>query len=72
MKTIPETKDVVDYVSRYGGRCRDCADYDGVCPGSGLPCGGERDKAIKHVLSALNYGLKNGFIRQPAAGKQCR
>ncbi|MEK1893176.1 MAG: Lar family restriction alleviation protein [Rhizobium sp.] len=55
------TDDLVRYISRYGGRCRDCADEDGVCPTSGLPCGGA-DKAIRHVLKALNYGAANGFI----------
>lgn len=32
---IPVTKEVVGYIARYGGRCRDCADRDGVCPSSG-------------------------------------
>ncbi len=61
---IPE---IITYVSRYGGDCRDCADENGVCPQSGLPCGGKA-KAVKHVLTALDYGLKNGFIvSQPKA-----
>jgi len=55
-------RDVVNYVARYGGRCRDCADENGVCPQSGLPCGGA-EKAIRHVLSAYQYGIDNGFIR---------
>ena len=56
------TDALVGYVERYGGRCRDCGDEDGVCPSSGLPCGGS-GKAIRHVLDALNYGVKHGFVR---------
>lgn len=63
---IPVTKEVVSYVSRYGGRCRDCGDNDGVCPGSGLPCG-SADKAIRHVLEAINYGVKHGYIKPDGA-----
>jgi hypothetical protein len=55
------TDEVVAYIQRYGGRCRDCADYDGACPGSGLPCG-ESGKAVRWVLKALNYGLSHGFV----------
>ena len=58
----------IDYVARYGGRCRDCADESGVCPGSGLPCANPR-KAIKHVFDALEYGVKNGFIEPPNASR---
>lgn len=58
---IPLTKEMIDYIGRYGGLCRDCADENGVCPTSGLPCAG-REKAIRHVLSAYNYGVANGFI----------
>lgn len=58
----------IDYVARYGGRCRDCADESGVCPGSGLPCANPR-KAIKHVFDALEYGVKNGFIELPNASR---
>lgn len=58
---IRVTDEIVDYIARYGGACRDCADEDGVCPHSGLPCA-DRDKAIRHVLSALNYGIVHGFI----------
>lgn len=65
---VPATQEVVDYIARYGGRCRDCADNDGVCPNSGLPCA-HNDKAIRHVLSAINYGVKHGFIR-PTPEKQ--
>lgn len=61
-KAIPITKEVVSYIARYGGRCRDCADNNGVCPNSGLPCG-EADKAIRHVLRAYNYGVENGFLK---------
>lgn len=59
----------VDYVSRYGGMCRDCADEDGICPTSGLPCAGaERQKAIRHVIEAVNYGLKHGYL-QPSGSE---
>ena len=58
---IRVTDEVVDYIARYGGACRDCADENGICPHSGLPCA-DRGKAIRHVLTALNYGVANGFI----------
>lgn len=54
----------VSFVARYGGQCRDCADENGVCPRSGLPCAGA-DKAIRHVLKALEYGRQHGYL--PAA-----
>lgn len=65
---IPNDQETVDYVLRYGPRCRDCADENGVCPSSGLPCG-NGGKAVRHVIAALNYGLKHGFLRpdEPAA-----
>jgi hypothetical protein len=59
---IPETDEVVRYVARYGGMCRDCADEDGICPHSGLPCGDECEKAILHVIKALNYGFGRGYL----------
>lgn len=58
--------EVVDYISRFGSRCRGCADEDGVCQSSGLPCADQR-KAIKHVLYALEYGVKHNFITIRAA-----
>ena len=49
-------QDLVAFVSRFGGFCRDCADEDGVCPTKGLPCdSGLRAKAIDHVVAALNH-----------------
>lgn len=62
--------DVVGYVERWGGACRDCADESGVCPGTGLPCGGQR-KAIEYVIRALQYGVKHGYITDPL-GAACR
>lgn len=59
---IKVTQDLIDYVTRYGGRCRDCADERGVCPSSGLPCAGA-EKAVRHVFAAYNYGVENGFIK---------
>lgn len=57
--------ETVNYIARYGGMCRDCADEDGICPRSGLPCA-DRGKAIRHVLEALSYGLEHGFIKSAA------
>lgn len=57
-------RDIVGYVARWGGNCRDCADENGVCPNSGLPCGGAR-KAIEHVINALQYGVLHGYVSNP-------
>lgn len=57
----PFTTAHVDYVLQFGGLCRDCADEAGVCPRSGLPCGGQR-KSVEWVLHALGYGLTHGFV----------
>lgn len=63
---IPTTDEVIRYVTRYGGDCRDCADESGLCPNSGLPCDFEtKKKAIMHVLSALKYGHEHGYITLP-------
>jgi hypothetical protein len=51
----------IDYALHYGPRCRDCADEDGVCPASGLPCGGAR-KAVAHVVDAIIYGATHDYI----------
>lgn len=59
------TSEHVDYVARYGGTCRDCADEAGVCPSSGLPCQNKRE-AIRYVLEAIQYGVRNGFVSSPA------
>jgi hypothetical protein len=56
--------DVVGYVERWGGACRDCADESGVCPSTGMPCGGAR-KAIEYVIRALQYGVTHGYISNP-------
>lgn len=61
---LPETHELVDYIAQYGGRCRDCADEVGICPGSGLPCD-NATKAIRHVLKAINYGVANGYLPDP-------
>lgn len=60
-RPIPLDDKVVSYILRYGGRCRDCADQNGICPGSGLPCDGA-EKAVRHVISAYNYGVEHGFL----------
>lgn len=55
----------IDYVLKYGGRCRECADHHGLCP-NGLPCDVDDAKtAIRWVLKALNYGIANGFLQPP-------
>lgn len=66
LREIPVTQEVIDYISRYGGFCRDCADERGICPQSGLPCD-DRTKAIRHVLKAFNYGVKHGFLNEQDA-----
>jgi hypothetical protein len=58
------TPEHVAYVTQYGGHCRDCADENGVCPSSGLPCGGS-EKAIRFVFNALSYGVKHKYISSP-------
>lgn len=60
---MPTSKVLISYIVRYGGRCRDCADttIGPICDGTGLPCG-DGERAIQHVLAALAYGVKNGFI----------
>lgn len=61
------TEDLIGYVMRYGGMCRDCADLDGVCQ-SGQPCDTDQRRAVvEHTISALAYGIKNGFIANPFA-----
>lgn len=52
--------ELVEYLLHFGGRCRDCADENGVCPQTGIGCG-ERKKAIEYLLGALEYGTKHGF-----------
>jgi hypothetical protein len=62
-RDIPVDDETLSYVMKYGGRCRDCADCDGVCPGSGLPCEPtEARRAVGHVLRAINYGMTHGFL----------
>lgn len=59
-------QDVVDYVMAYGGRCRGCADENGTCPTSGLPCiSADARKAIAWVLDAIRYGVNQGFLASP-------
>jgi len=55
-------EDAIEYVKPFGGNCRDCADNDGICPTTHLPCV-EKDAAIRSVLSAVVYGEKNGYLR---------
>lgn len=58
----------IEYVLRYGGRCRECADtrVDGICDHSGIPCDVKTArKAIAHVISALRYGVAQGYLANP-------
>ncbi|MBA8846216.1 hypothetical protein FHW02_004306 [Ochrobactrum sp. RH1CCR137] len=64
--TVKTFNQIIDYVMRYGGRCRDCADEDGVCPTNGTPCEPKVKRAvIEHTLRSLEYGLSHGFIENP-------
>lgn len=66
-RDIPVTDELISYVKQYGGRCRDCGDVAGICS-SGLPCEAEdAAKAIRHVLGAVNYGFRHGYLAFPAA-----
>jgi hypothetical protein len=61
----PVGDDLIGYVQRYGGMCRDCADMDGVCQ-NGQPCDtAQRRAVIKHTIAALTYGIKHGFVANP-------
>jgi hypothetical protein len=58
--------DPIDYVMQYGGRCRDCADEDGVCPHSGLPCKTKQARqAVGSVIAAMAYGIEHGWMDNP-------
>lgn len=53
---IPHSDILIDRIIGYGGRCRECADNDGTCEGSGLPCDvPDARRAIRHVLDAKSY-----------------
>lgn len=57
-------KEEVEYASRFGPSCRDCADENGVCPATGIACGGQK-AAVLFVVNAINYGIEKGFIKHP-------
>lgn len=58
----------IDYAMRFGGRCRDCADEDGTCPTTGVPCDPAVTRAVaKRCLEAWAYGIKHGFMENPFA-----
>jgi len=64
---VRATDEVVGYVMRYGGMCRDCADENGICPRAGLPCeSAPARKAVRHVIEAVNYGLRHGYLSRAA------
>lgn len=66
LATVPVTDEVVAYIARFGGKCRDCADNNGTCPSTGLSCA-SYNKAIRHVLGAYNYGVEHGFLKPKIA-----
>lgn len=60
---VQATEEVVGYAIRYGGRCRGCADENGICPSAGLPCDSAlARRAVRHVIDAVNYGLRHGYL----------
>lgn len=64
---VRTTDEVVSYVMRYGGMCRGCADENGICPSVGLPCeSAPARKAVRHVIEAVNYGLRHGYLPRAA------
>jgi hypothetical protein len=66
-KPVAPTDAEIEYVASFGGRCRDCADEDGICPHSSLPCEPElARKAIRSVITALRYGNFHGYVESPA------
>lgn len=57
------SEDRVEYALRFGGMCRDCADQNGTCPRSFLPCEpAEARAAIRWVLAAIEYGERHGYL----------
>lgn len=65
---VPITPEVIRYVQRYQGTCRDCADEAGHCPRNGIACG-DSEKAILFVLEAINYGVSHGYLAAPQAAQ---
>lgn len=68
MAEVP--KDIMEaltsYVLRYGGMCRDCADENGTCPHSGMPCDPDVCRpVVRRTIQALAYGIEHGFIASP-------
>lgn len=56
----------IAYASHYGGRCHGCADENGVCPTTGMPCDpDERLMAAAHCLKAWQYGIEHGHMDNP-------
>lgn len=56
----------ISYAMRYGGMCRDCADEDGICPHSGIPCDPDLSrKVMAKALQAWRYGVDHGYIQNP-------
>lgn len=49
-------------------RCRDCADEDGHCPATGLPCEvPAARKVVQGILDHLAYGIAHGYCENPFA-----
>lgn len=57
------TRSVEDYIAHYGSGCRDCADEDGSCPVTKMPCEPDLRRAcFRHALKAINYGVQHGYL----------
>lgn len=61
-----EMTELERYVLKFGGMCRDCADENGTCPHSGIPCDSDiRLKMVRSTIKALIYGIAQGYIANP-------
>lgn len=58
---ISTSKELLNYVTRWGSKCNECADHNGTCPTTGISCD-NKEKAIQHVIGAINYGINNNFL----------
>lgn len=55
-------KELITYALRYGGPCRGCADEDGTCPTTGIPCDPEVSKRVlRRAFAAWEYGSAHGY-----------
>ena len=57
-----EREELITYALRYGGPCRGCADEDGTCPTTGIPCDAEVSRRVlRRAFAAWDYGAARGF-----------